>query len=243
MTAPPRAPEPIVALDVPTAADAAALVDRLGPACGFYKVGLELFTAAGPAVVEALRARDLDVFLDLKLHDIPNTVAGAARSAARLGVRLLTVHASGGGAMVRAAVEGFGATDGGGVLAVTVLTSLDGPAVGAAWGRGAVDVPAEVLRLSALAAESGAHGVVCAGSEAGAVRTRHGDAFATLVPGVRLAGDGAGDQRRVVTPAQAAQAGARYVVLGRTVTAAADPAAALLRATGELALAAGRAAR
>ena len=243
MTATSRTPEAIIALDVPTAADAVALVDRLGPACGFYKVGLELFTAAGPAVVETLRARDLDVFLDLKLHDIPNTVAAAARSAARLGVRLLTVHASGGAAMVRAAVEAFGATGGGGVLAVTVLTSLDGPTVGAAWGRGVVDVPTEVLRLADGAAEAGAHGIVCAGSEAGAVRTRHGDALATLVPGVRLAGDAVGDQRRVVTPAQAAQAGARYVVLGRTVTAAADPAAALMRAAGELTLAAGIAAR
>jgi hypothetical protein len=129
------APEPVVALDVASHAAAVALVDRLGPACGFYKIGLELFTAAGPAVVEALRARGLDVFLDLKLHDIPNTVAGAARSAARLGVRLLTVHASGGADMVRAAVDGFGPRSDGGVLAVTVLTSLDAAAVAAAWGR------------------------------------------------------------------------------------------------------------
>ncbi len=239
----PSAPcEPIVALDVATAAAALALVERLGAGCRFYKVGLELFTAAGPGVVEALRARGLDVFLDLKLHDIPNTVAGAARSAARLGVRLLTVHASGGAAMVGAAVDGFGspaaAAPGGGpdggILAVTVLTSLDAPALGAAWGRTAVDVVAEVERLADVAAGAGAHGVVCSGAEAAAVRARHDGALATLVPGVRLAGDGAGDQRRVVTPGDAAAAGARYVVLGRTVTAAADPAAALRRATAEL---------
>jgi orotidine-5'-phosphate decarboxylase len=231
------APEPVVALDVASHAAAVALVDRLGPACGFYKIGLELFTAAGPAVVEALRARGLDVFLDLKLHDIPNTVAGAARSAGRLGVRLLTVHATGGAAMVRAAVDGFGPRSDGGVLAVTVLTSLDAAAVAAAWGRAAVEVAGEVLRLADVAAGAGAHGVVCSGHEAAAVRDRHAGRLATLVPGVRLAGDGAGDQRRVVTPAGAAAAGARYVVLGRTVTGAADPAAALLRAKGELALA------
>jgi orotidine-5'-phosphate decarboxylase len=124
------------------------------------------------------------------------------------------------------------------VLAVTVLTSLDGAALAAAWGRvsasGSLDVPSEVLRLAGVAATAGAHGVVCAGAEAAAVRARHGATFAALVPGVRLAGDAAGDQRRVVTPAAAAAAGARYVVLGRTVTAAADPAAAFARAAGEL---------
>jgi orotidine-5'-phosphate decarboxylase len=226
--------EPVVALDVPTSTAAMALVDRLGSACRFYKVGLELFTAAGPPVIEALRARGVDVFLDLKLHDIPNTVAGAARRAAGLGVRLLTVHASGGEKMVRAAVEAFGRSPDGGILAVTVLTSLDAGAVASAWGRADVDVGVEVLRLSGVAADAGAHGVVCSGAEAAAVRARYGAQVATLVPGVRLAGDTVGDQRRVVTPAQAAAAGARYVVLGRTVTAAADPVAALVRATAEL---------
>ncbi len=241
MTLAGRAAEPIVALDVATAGEALALVERLGPACRFYKVGLELFAAAGPAVVEALRARDRDVFLDLKLHDIPNTVAGAARSAARLGVRLLTVHASGGAAMVGAAVDAFdvvGAVPAGGVLAVTALTSLDAASLAAAWGRPVVDVETEVLRLAGVARAAGAHGVVCSGAEARAVRGRYGDGLATLVPGVRLRGDGAGDQRRVVTPGEAAAAGARYVVLGRTVTAAADPEAALARATAELTAAA-----
>jgi orotidine-5'-phosphate decarboxylase len=121
------------------------------------------------------------------------------------------------------------------VLAVTVLTSLDARAVAAAWGRPPVDVRVEVLRLADLAAAAGAHGVVCSGAEAGAVRERHGSRLSTLVPGVRLTGDGAGDQSRVVTPAAAAAAGARYVVLGRTVTAAADPVAALARARAELA--------
>ena len=136
--------------------------------------------------------------------------------------------------MVRAAVDAFGEREAGGVLAVTVLTSLDAPAVAAAWGRSTVDVGAEVVRLAGVAAAAGAHGVVCSGQEAAAIRDRYGGVLATLVPGVRLAGDGAGDQRRVVTPAQAAAAGARYVVLGRTVAAAADPRAALQRAVDEL---------
>lgn len=228
------APEPILALDVASEAAAIALADRVGSACRFYKVGLELFTAAGPSVVRALRARGADVFLDLKLHDIPNTIAGAARSAAGLGVRLLTVHASGGRTMVEAAVQAAG--PGCGVLAVTVLTSLDAPALAAAWGRPSAELSmsGEVVRLADLAAASGAHGIVCSGDEGAAVRARHADRLALLIPGVRLAGDGAGDQRRVVTPAQAAAAGARYVVLGRTVTAAADPFAAWARAVAEM---------
>lgn len=229
-------PEAIVALDVPSADRALALATRLGLEGGFYKVGLELYTAAGPSIVESIRVGGADVFLDLKFHDIPNTVAGAVRSAARLGARLLTVHASGGRAMVESAVGAAADAAGGtlGVLVVTILTSLDAEAVGAAWGRSGLDVNAEVLRLAELAAVSGAHGIVCSGAEAAAVRARFGDALATLVPGVRLSGDAAGDQARVVTPAQAAAAGARYVVLGRTVTAAADPIAALARARAAL---------
>jgi orotidine-5'-phosphate decarboxylase len=232
-------PTPIVALDVPDAAAALALVARLGESCGFYKVGLELFAAAGPEVVRALHEGGSEVFLDLKFHDIPNTVAGAVRSAARLGVRLLTVHASGGAAMVRAATDAARevAGDRCGVLAVTVLTSLDAPAVAAAWGRPTVEVRDEVLRLAALAAEAGAHGVVCSGQEAGLVREAHGDRLATLVPGIRPAGGAAQDQARVVTPADAARAGARYVVLGRAVTGTADPAAALRAIRAELAAA------
>ena len=223
---------PIVALDVATADDALRLARRIGDRCRFYKVGSELFTAAGAAVVHALQDElGADVFLDLKFHDIPNTVAGAVRSAAALGVRLVTVHASGGRAMLTAAQEAArGASARGSsceVLAVTVLTSLDAPALAAAWGREALSVEREVLRLAADAADCGLHGVVCSGAEASAVRGAFGDRVAMLVPGIRLAGGAAHDQRRVMTPAAAQAAGARYLILGRAVTAAADPRAAM----------------
>jgi orotidine-5'-phosphate decarboxylase len=213
--------EPIVALDVPDLAGARRLVEALADDCRFYKVGSELFTAEGPAVVAWLRGVGRDVFLDLKFHDIPATMAGAARSAAALGVRLLTVHASAGVAGIRAAVEGAG--DRCGVLAVTVLTSFDAAGLAAAWGRGPLDVDREVLRLAALAAEAGAHGVVCSPQEVAAVRGHFGDRLAPLVPGIRLAGGDAHDQARIATPADAARAGARYLVLGRAVTAAPSP--------------------
>jgi orotidine-5'-phosphate decarboxylase len=223
----------IVALDVPGLASAQALTVRLGPACDFVKVGLELFAAEGPAVVRAMLGEGRDVFLDLKLHDIPNTVRGAARSAAASGAALVTVHASGGRAMIEAAVEGAGTTCG--VLAVTVLTSLDGAALGEAWGRRVEDVPAEVVRLAGLARGAGAHGVVCSGAEAAAVRTAYGDSLAVLVPGIRRAGGAAHDQARVVTPAAAVAAGARYLVLGRAVTDAVDPGAELAQIRAEMA--------
>ena len=228
----------IVALDVPGAAEAVALTERLGDACDFVKVGSELFTAAGPDVIAAVRRRnepaagDRDVFLDLKLHDIPNTVRAAARRASALGARLLTVHASGGRAMLEAAVEGAGDTCG--VLAVTVLTSLDAASLGEVWGRQVSDVDAEVLRLADVARAAGARGVVCSGIEAASVRARHGDALEILVPGVRLPGSGTHDQKRVVTPGGAALAGATYVVVGRTVTRDADPRGALARVRAEL---------
>ena len=216
---------PIVALDVPALDAAMALVDRLGASCRFYKVGSELFTREGPAVVRALRDAGCEVFLDLKLHDIPNTVRQGAAAAAALGVKLLTVHASGGVEMLRAAVEGAGARCG--VLGVTVLTSLDAGMLARAWGREVVSVEAEVLRLAGFAAEAGAHGVVCSGREVAAVRAAHGDRLAPLVPGIRLAGGASHDQSRTMGPAEAARAGARYLVLGRAVTAAADPAGAM----------------
>jgi orotidine-5'-phosphate decarboxylase len=227
---------PIVALDVPNAADALAIVNELAGLCGFFKVGLELFTAEGPPVVRALRERGAEVFLDLKLHDIPNTVNGAVARAAALGVRLVTVHASGGRAML-AAAQAAAAGNGCGVLGVTILTSLGANELAESWGRdpAGFDLAAEVLRLAGAAAAAGLHGVVCAGSEAGLVRERFGGSLATLVPGVRLAGSAAHDQARVVTPGQAAQAGARYVVLGRTVTAAGDPREAMQQALRELA--------
>ncbi len=218
-------PSLLLALDVPTASEALALVDRFAGRCTFYKVGLELFTAAGPSLVADLRQRGVDVFLDLKLHDIPNTVRQAARRAAAHEVRLLTVHASGGEAMLAAAVDGAG--DRCGILAVTVLTSLAADELAAAWGRGPwLDVQSEVLRLAGLADAAGAHGIVCSGIELPAVVDRFAGRLAPLVPGLRPAGAPSHDQARVVTPEAAAKAGARYLVLGRAVTAASDPLAA-----------------
>jgi orotidine-5'-phosphate decarboxylase len=229
---------PIVALDFSAAEPALALARRLGDRCRFYKVGSELFTTAGPAIVRTLREElGADVFLDLKFHDIPNTVAGAVRSAARLGVRLLTVHASGGAPMLLAARQAADEVAGGacGVLAVTVLTSLDATVLGDAWGRSDVlKMEREVVRLAELAAAARLHGIVCSGAEVSAVRARFGDRLAPLVPGIRLAGGVTHDQSRVMTPAAAQRAGARYLILGRAVTADADPAAAMERVLAEL---------
>jgi orotidine-5'-phosphate decarboxylase len=199
-------------------------------------VGLELYTAEGPGIVRTLRERGVEVFLDLKLHDIPNTVRGAVERVVALGARLVTVHASGGRAMLEAAQEAAGAECG--VLAVTVLTSLDRGALAQAWGReeGALDVTEEVVRLAGLADAAGLHGVVCSGQEAAAVAAKYAG-LATLVPGIRLAGSGAQDQARVMTPGRAAAAGARYIVLGRTVTADPDPRGAMERVLAELAAA------
>lgn len=226
---------PIVALDVGNSAAAVQLADELGELCDFYKIGGELYTAEGPAVVRAVQARGASVFLDLKFHDIPNTVKGAVRSAATLGVRLLTVHAAGGKAMLEAAAAGArDAASNCEILAVTVLTSMDSDTLSAVWGRRIADVEAEVLRLAQLARESGVHGVVCSGREAAAVRAKFGNALAILVPGVRLAGGDRQDQARVVTPKEAAAAGARYVVLGRAVTGAKSPRNAMTEALADL---------
>lgn len=224
---------PIVALDVPSAPDALRLVDLLGPSCRFYKIGSELFTAAGPTVVHEVRQRGAEVFLDLKFHDIPNTVRGAVASAVGLGVSLLTVHASGGSAMLRAAtseVEGSDCR----VLAVSILTSFDASGIGAVWGRAVPDLGTEVLRMGQLAAEAGIHGLVCSGQEAAAIRDQFNGRLETLVPGIRLQGGERQDQSRVVTPREAAEAGARYIVLGRAVTAADSPAAAMERVLADL---------
>jgi orotidine-5'-phosphate decarboxylase len=226
-------PIPVIALDVPTRAEAESLLDRLGPGADFVKVGLQLFTAEGPDVVRAMHGRGCRVFLDLKLHDIPNTVAHAVQSAARLGVELLTVHASGGAAMLRAAADARGA-EGLKLLGVTVLTSLSGAEVAEAWGRDAVSAEDEVARLARLAEGAGLDGVVASVAELPVIRAATGEGFRVLTPGIRLAGDAAGDQSRVATPGVAARRGADYVVLGRSVTAAADPAAALRRAIREL---------
>ncbi len=227
-----HAPTPIVALDVPTMAAAHALVENLGEAADFYKVGLQLYTAEGPRVVEWLRAAGKRVFLDLKLHDIPNTVRGAAASAASLGVQLLTVHAIGGDALLRAAVDGAGTDTG--ILAVTVLTSMSQGELELSRGHAVPNIAAEVQRLASMAAAAGAHGIVCAGAEVGVVRAAHGDSLRTLVPGIRLGGAPSHDQARVMTPREAAAAGASYVVIGRTVTAADDPPSAMRAVQREL---------
>lgn len=211
----------IIALDVPNRAEMETLLERLGPEADFVKVGSELFTAEGPEIVRQLRANRRDVFLDLKWHDIPNTVRNAARSAAALDARLVTVHASGGRAMLEAAVEGAGHACG--VMAVTVLTSLDSAALSEASGRSIERVEDEVLRLAELARKAGAHGIVCSGAEAAAVRAAYGNTLRILIPGIRLAGGAKHDQARVVTPEDAVAAGASYLVLGRAVTAATDP--------------------
>jgi orotidine-5'-phosphate decarboxylase len=228
-----RPPSCIVALDVPSMHAARALVAQLDSAADFYKVGLQLYVAEGPRVVEWLRASGKRVFLDLKLHDIPNTVRGAAQGAAELDVQLLTVHASGGESMLRAAVEGGG--DRVGILGVTVLTSMSQGDLEAAGGHAVTNVADEVLRLAGVAARTGAHGIVCAGSEVAAVRAAHADALQPLVPGIRLAGTATDDQARVMTPRAAADAGAAYLVIGRTVTSAADPAAAMRAVLASLA--------
>jgi orotidine-5'-phosphate decarboxylase len=219
---------PIVALDLPSEARALELVDRLGGACNFYEVGSELFTTAGPPIVSRLRERGSEVFLDLKLHDIPNTVASAVRVIASLDVRLTTVHASGGRSMLEAAVEAAveAAGDRCGVFAVTILTSLDAGAVAEVTG-GHAPVEEAVMRLAALASSSGVRGVVCSGEEARMIRGRFGATFEMIVPGIRLRGDAHGDQARVVTPEAAAATGADYIVVGRSVTGAPDPVAAM----------------
>jgi orotidine-5'-phosphate decarboxylase len=225
----------IVALDVASAAEAHALVRRCGPELDFVKVGLELFTREGPAVVRSLRDAGLRVFLDLKLHDIPNTVAGAVRAAAALDVELLTVHASGGPRMLAAAAEAA-APSGLRLLAVTALTSLDARELASSWGRAPADVDpgAEVARLAGLAAEAGVNGVVCSPHEAAALRALLGPDAALVTPGIRLAGGDAHDQSRVATPGAAVRAGASHLVVGRAVTAAPDPNEALARVREEV---------
>ncbi len=215
----------ILGLDTPDPAAAMALATRLSGQIGLVKAGLELFCATGPGGVAPLIAAG-PVFLDLKLHDIPNTVAGAVRSACALGPAMLTIHASGGAAMVaaaRRAAEAFGA-DRPMILAVTVLTSMDAAALAE---TGVAGGPVQqVLRLARLAFEAGADGLVCSPQEVAAIRATLGAEPYLVVPGVRPAGADRGDQARVATPAEAVAAGADWIVLGRPITAAADPLAA-----------------
>ncbi len=218
----------IVALDVSTAAAARQIVAAVGDSALTYKVGMQLYTAEGPQVVRDLVASGRRVFLDLKYHDIPNTVGAAVREAAQLGVSMLTVHAAGGSRMLRAAVEAAtydaaGSKAGPMVLAVTVLTSMDEADLEPTGVPG--QVKAQVLRLATLALAEGCQGVVTSAREASALRSKLGNHYAIVTPGVRPGGSGHADQRRVVTPAEAIAAGASHIVVGRPITGAADPAA------------------
>lgn len=216
----------IVALDVPSLEQALELVNHLGDTVGWYKVGLELFTAAGPRALTALGERGKQIFLDLKLHDIPNTVGRAAAAASGTGADLLTVHAAGGPDMIRAAVEAAPTCR---ILAVTALTSLDARKLPAHFRR---DLPLEeiVLALTEEALGAGAAGVVLAGAEVAKVKSRFGARCLCVVPGVRPPDAARDDQARTVTPGEALRAGADFLVIGRAVTAAHVP----LAAWGEL---------
>ena|SRR5487761_273 len=218
----------IVALDLPSAAAALRMAERLHGHAGMFKVGMELFGAEGPALPRQLASRGERVFLDLKFHDIPNTVRAAAREAAQLGVRMINVHASGGRKMMKAAREGAESNGSGAsrplILAVTVLTSLapeDLQEIGLAGS------PEEaVVRLARLARSAGMDGVVASAREAAALREACGPKFVIVTPGIRPAASEAQDQARVSTPADAIRAGADYLVIGRPITGASDPAAA-----------------
>jgi orotidine-5'-phosphate decarboxylase len=215
----------IVALDVSTAAAAQKIVTAVGDSAFTYKVGMQLYTAEGPRLVRDLVESGRRVFLDLKYHDIPNTVASAVREAARLGVSILTVHASGGSKMLRRAVEAAGSVNSNlTVLAVTVLTSFDQNDLYEIGINGTV--LDEVLRLASLAQTCGCQGIVASARELAALRRELGSKFAIVTPGVRPAGTDHADQARVVTPAEAIAAGASHIVVGRPITEAADPAAA-----------------
>jgi orotidine-5'-phosphate decarboxylase len=223
----------IVALDVSSSSAAQKIVAAVGDSAFCYKVGMQLYTAEGPRVVHDLVASGRKVFLDLKYHDIPNTVTAAVREAAGLGVSMLTIHAWGGGKMMRAAIEA--ARDGNAalmVLAVTVLTSLDDNDLDKLGVHGRVQD--QVLRLAALALADGCHGVVASAQEAAALRNELAGDFAIVTPGVRPAGTEPGDQARVVTPAEAIAAGATHIVVGRPITGAADPASEARAILGQI---------
>jgi orotidine-5'-phosphate decarboxylase len=216
----------IVALDFPTADAAMELVGRLEGCCRWFKVGMELYYAAGNRVIAGLRERGYEVFLDLKLHDIPNTVAGAVRSVTEVGASLLTVHAGGGEQMMRAAVQAASVHGAPKLLAVTVLTSMDEAELRAV---GVSDAPAtQVLRLARLAREAGIGGLVCSAEEVEAVRQAMGPEMLLVVPGIRPQSTAGrpDDQRRVATPAEAIARGASMLVVGRPITQATDPARA-----------------
>jgi len=222
-----------VALDFPDARQALGLVDTLGDTCQWFKVGMELYYAAGNPLIEDLRNRGFDVFLDLKLHDIPNTVAGAVRTVTQAGASLLTLHASGGAAMMTAAAQAATAPGSPRLLAVTVLTSMDANELA---GVGVTDPPAkQVLRLAKLAKASGITGMVCSAEEVATLRTELGPEALLVVPGIRPAGAAVGDQRRVATPRDAIAQGASLLVVGRPITRADNPVAAARAILDEIA--------
>jgi orotidine-5'-phosphate decarboxylase len=214
--------EIIIALDLPSSSSALGLVDELGDAVGFYKIGSPLFTRGGPSIVRELRGRGKKVFLDLKYHDIPNTVARAVEAAAALDVQLVTLHASGGTAMMRTARQAIG-NDGPRLLGVTILTSFTPVEVEEVWNKQIISVRDEVARLAALAAEAGLHGVVTSPLEAEAMKRRHGADFIVATPGIRADPSTSHDQARTASAAGAVRAGADYLVVGRPVLDAHDP--------------------
>ena len=221
----------IAALDTADPAQAVAWADQLAPYCGMLKLGLEFFLAAGPGGVRGVTQRP--VFLDLKLHDIPNTVAGAVRAVLPLRPCMLTLHAGGGGAMIEAARRAAEGQDRPILLAVTVLTSLDSSALHA---TGVAGGPRQqVLRLARLALSAGADGMVCSAHEAAMLRDALGAGPVLVVPGIRPAGADTGDQARTMTPRQAVDAGADWIVVGRPITGSADPAAAAAAIAAEIA--------
>jgi orotidine-5'-phosphate decarboxylase len=224
----------IVALDVPDASSAERLVHCLQGTCAWFKVGLELFVAAGPAVLEPILERGYSVFLDLKFHDIPNTVAGAVRSAACLGARMLTVHASGGPAMLTAARSALeGVANPPELIAVTMLTSMDtAQLIAIGLDRSPSD---QVELLARMGIQAGMKGFVCSAQEVAAVRAVAGPDAKLVVPGIRPSGSDAGDQKRIATPAETLRMGADYLVVGRPITQAADPAAAARAILNEMA--------
>ena len=237
MLARPRTPAArlIAALDVADTQVALSLARALAGQVGLVKLGLEFFTAQGPAGMRAVAEAGLPIFLDLKLHDIPNTVAGAVRSLAPLSPAMLTLHAGGGLAMLRAAREAAESWPAPRpmLLAVTVLTSLDAPALAA---TGVPDSPqAQVLRLAELAAQAGIDGLVCSPAEVAPIRARFADSLALVVPGIRPVGSAAGDQARIATPAQAVADGADWLVVGRPIVQAAEPARAARAIADQLA--------
>ncbi len=219
-------PKIVVALDYAQAQDAMRLVNQLDPTICKLKVGKELFTAAGPQLVEQLVSKDFKVFLDLKFHDIPNTVAKACEAASNLGVWMLNVHASGGSSMMEAALEGVNRSRYQPYLiAVTVLTSMSQANLNELGIQNSVEE--QVLKLAALTQRAGLHGVVCSAMEAQMLRKEMSDDFLLVTPGIRPASASLDDQTRVMTPSKALNMGASYLVIGRPITQAHDPLAAL----------------